>query len=366
MPFQIIRNDITKVRADAVVDTANPDPRIGGGTDSAIYDAAGAEQLLAERKKIGKIAVGEAAVTSAFALPAKYIIHTVGPVWEGGDRGELEHLASCYRRSLFLAKQLGCESIAFPLISTGVYGFPKDRALRVALREISGFLETEEMDVLLVVFDKQSFEVSSELAEHVRQYIGDHYAALREAEEYRCDMSSMAPMAGNMPALADSAPAETERRRRLFARRRRKQAEQAEELFGPVVPREGTAGLQEIVRNAGESFQGRLFRLIDERGMTDPEVYRKANISRKLFSKIRCSEDYVPGKRTVLALAVALELNLDQAVDLLSRAGLAFSPGSTFDLIVKYCIENHIYDIYDINTLLFDYDQPLLGNALAE
>ena len=187
MPFHIIRDNITRVHADAIVNTANPEPVYAGGTDSAIYHAAGRDRLLAERKKIGRINPGQAAFTPAFALHAKYIIHTVGPVWQGGDRGEFELLASCYRNALGIARRLGCESIAFPLISTGVYGFPKDRALEIALREISVFLEKSEMDVTLVVFDRKSFDLSAGLAADIRQYISDNYVTEQTAEEYAID-----------------------------------------------------------------------------------------------------------------------------------------------------------------------------------
>ena len=187
MPFHIIRDNITRVHADAIVNTANPEPVYAGGTDSAIYHAAGRDRLLAERKKIGRINPGQAAFTPAFALHAKYIIHTVGPVWQGGDRGEFELLASCYRNALGIARRLGCESIAFPLISTGVYGFPKDRALEIALREISVFLEKSEMDVTLVVFDRKSFDLSAGLAADIRQYINENYVTEQTAEEYAID-----------------------------------------------------------------------------------------------------------------------------------------------------------------------------------
>lgn len=173
MSFRIIRNDITKVTADAIVNTANPRPTYGGGTDAAVYKAAGADDLLTERRKIGNIAVGEAAVTPAFRLHAKYIIHTVGPVWQDGNHGEFEALASCYRKSLLLARKLGCGSIAFPLISTGTYGFPKDKALDIALAEIRDFLKSDEMDITLVVFDREAFVLSKPLTDDVRQYIDE-------------------------------------------------------------------------------------------------------------------------------------------------------------------------------------------------
>lgn len=472
MPFKIIRNDITKVRADAIVNTANPEPIFAAGTDGAIYMAAGAEQLLAERKKIGTIGAGEAAVTPAFALPAKYIIHTVGPAWWDGNHGEYEELASCYRKSLLLARQLGCESIAFPLISTGVYGFPKDRALSIALEEIADFLSENEMDVTLVVFDKSSFDLSASLVADVGQYIDDHYAEeqhkkehsgffgqswrrrredrwplsredeeekwprSREAEETKdrrreaqeprredmdesCSriefemeaaadfadesgwdngsMFASAPSAPSAPppfptqssamagysAAPDSAPEKSKSKKgRRGAGIFRKDSKSAGAGFfrkEPKAPESGfhwkepeSAGmdkpkgyskpsLSDVMRHMGETFQERLLRLIDERGLTDTEVYKKANVDRKLFSKIRCNNDYTPGKRTAVALAIALELNLDETMDLLRRAGMALSPSSKFDLIIEYCINNNIYNIFEINALLFEYDQPMLG-----
>ncbi len=452
MPFQIIRNDITKVRADAIVNTANPQPVYASGTDYAVYQAAGARRLLAERKKIGPIPVGEVAVTPAFRLPAKYIIHTVGPVWEGGECGELEALASCYRKSLLIAKQLGCESIAFPLISTGVYGFPKDKALSVALSVIEDFLEENDMEVTLVVFNKAAFDLSAELVEDVRQYIDDNYVAEQQAFEYGApyDLASeeadrdwyrreldetdsvryrresnnancapYAPQSGDMyreeagahrrkphrlPKWLRSAQRKEERRDDSLPPEYPTEASERREAGPQMFPTEAAPGIEpppqysmamprpaagdlaktaagaapeaaridfeataplpslpDIMAHLGESFQERLLRLIDARGLTDAQVYKKANVDRKLFSKIRCNPEYSPRKRTAVALAIALQLNLDETVDLLSRAGIALSPSSRFDLIVEYCIEHEIYDIFQVNAILFDYDQPLLG-----
>jgi O-acetyl-ADP-ribose deacetylase (regulator of RNase III) len=372
MPFQIIRNDITKVRADAIVNTANPNPVYGSGTDTAVYRAAGEKRLLAARRKIGDIAPGEAAVTKAFALPARYIIHTVGPAWVDGSHGEYDTLAACYRKSLLLAEQLRCKSIAFPLISTGVYGFPKQEALRIALRTIEAFLDHSEMDVTLVVFDRRAFDLSSRLVSDVAQYIDERYAE----EHHKLEHMSGA-----------SAPVEGSRRDRRSPIRRRQedrlqQAEPMEALEDtssandwmadaampppavqrpPMAPSVAGRSLSELMEQVGESFQQRLLRLIDERGLTDAWVYKRANVDRKLFSKIRRNAAYRPGKRTAVALAIALELNLDETIDLLGRAELALSPSSKFDLIIEYCILNRIYDIFEINALLFQYDQPLLG-----
>ena len=221
MPFHIIRNDITKVRADAIVNTANPEPVYAAGTDAAVYRAAGAGPLLAERRKIGRIRPGEVAVTSAFRLRAKYLIHTVGPVWQDGSHGEYDQLASCYRKSLLIARQLGCSSIAFPLISTGVYGFPKDRALDIALREISDFLEDAEMDVILVVFDRKAFDLSSALTAEISQYIDENYVRSQSAAEYTwtdSDEEMLYGLSSGQSGVGRNAPSRREefRRRESF------------------------------------------------------------------------------------------------------------------------------------------------------
>ena len=384
MPFHIIRDNITRVHADAIVNTANPEPVYAGGTDSAIYHAAGRDRLLAERKKIGRINPGQAAFTPAFALHAKYIIHTVGPVWQGGDRGEFELLASCYRNALGIARRLGCESIAFPLISTGVYGFPKDRALEIALREISVFLEKSEMDVTLVVFDRKSFDLSAGLAADIRQYINENYVTEQTAEEYAIDDQYLGQSLNQ--TLRPAARRELQRRsarhsrlespsRKSDAKDSAPQGEKPDYLLreegaayepdqsvssAPARPRPQRS-LQDVMSQVGESFQECLLRLIDQRGLTDAQVYKRANIDRKLFSKIRCNPHYIPRRKTIISLAVALELNIDEMTDLLLKAGIALSPGSKFDLIIRYCVENQIYDSMTINAILFDYDQPLLG-----
>lgn len=339
MPFRIIRNDITKVTADAIVNTANPRPVIGRGTDSAVYAAAGAEKLLDERAKIGVIERGQAAATPAFALHAKYIIHTVGPSWEGGDHGEQEVLRSCYRSSLTLAAELKAKSIAFPLIATGVYGFPKDEALNIALSEIGKFLFTHDMDVILVVFDQTAFELSKQLVGEIDEYIDEHGVGEARRDEY-----------------GDAW---------LYHRR-----EMRETRVGTVtnllqhpapVPVKKDPSLDEVLDGAGESFRQRLFQLIQESGMDDVTVYKRANIDRKLFSRIRTNPNYKPTKRTAVALAIALELDMPVMQDLLARAEIALSPSSKFDLIINYFVTHGIYDIFEINAALFQYGQPILG-----
>ena len=400
MPFKIIRDDITRVRADAIVNTANPEPTFGSGTDSAVYKAAGRSRLLRERRKIGRIAPGEAAVTDAFRLPAKYIIHTVGPEWVDGRHGELDTLASCYRKSLLLAEKLGCGSIAFPLISTGSYGFPKDEALRIALEQIKSFLEDAELDVTLVVFGRESYQLASGLQERVEAFIDENYVGSALKSEYP-QFSASAPgtlrqqrrspsggfhrSAAKMP---DTAPADDEEAlpppdgqtgAPRILRPSYDEADYKDVIFSdvsadfarapaahhaPAAPAAAPApkhSLEELMGHPGESFQARLLRMIDSSGMTDPEVYKRANVDRKLFSKIRCSEDYIPKKRTIVALAIAMRLNLDDTRDLLAAAGLLLANNSRFDLIITFCIENGIYDVYEVNALLFKFEQPILG-----
>lgn len=331
MPFQIIRNDITKVRADVIVNTANPKPQTGSGTDSAVYAAAGADALLEARKKIGDIAPGQAAVTPAFHLPAKYIIHTVGPAWLDGQHDEKGILRACYENSLALAAELKAESIAFPLIATGVYGFPKDEALNIALSEIGKFLLTHEMNVILVVLGKAAFALSEKLMGSIDAYLDEHQVRELENAEY-----------------ADG--------RILEAYRRRRAMQQYEN--SPVSGSSRT--IEEMLDSAGDTFQQRLFRLIDASGLDDVTVYKKANIDRKVFSSIRCKKDYKPSKKTAVAFSVALELPMREMLDLLACAGITLSKSDKFDLIISYCVQNGIYDIFEINAVLFKYGQPIL------
>lgn len=357
MPFQIVREDIVRVKADAIVNSANPDPICAGGTDRAVYEAAGARELLAERKKIGVIARGEAAATSAFRLKAKYIIHTVGPVWVDGKSGEYDVLESCYQKSLDKAFELGCESIAFPLIATGVYGFPKDRALQIAIRAISAFLMRHEMNVTLVVFDRASFELSGKVFDDVAALIDD--AAVSRKREYEYENAFPEEERGlRCPNGL--------RYRRNIAPDRLLTTEDArpETAALPMASFRIAKGadLEELLGQKNETFQQCLFRMIDARRLKDPEVYTKANIDRKHFSKIRCNPDYHPKKKTAVALAIALELNMEETTELLSKAEWALSSSSKFDIIVSYFIQNGKYDIIgEINPILFKYDQPILG-----
>ena len=345
MPFSIIRNDITKLRVDAIVNAANTSLQMGGGVCGAVFTAAGADRLQVACDKIAPIKTGEAVITQGYNLPAKYIIHTAGPVYRGGSQGEEALLRSCYMSSLELAVKHKCGSIAFPLISSGIYGYPKAAALRVATTAIRDFISEYDIDVSLAVFDKDALTVSAELLGAVERYIAEYCAEeshqrqreLLAAERETLYSTDLQEMSTPLPMAA----------RVLDSRE------------GAYTPAE--AGLDDLVGKLDEPFSATLLRLIDATGKKDSDVYNRANIDRRLFSKIRSNAHYAPSKPTVLAFAVALELNLNQTEDLLERAGFALSHSRKFDMIVEYFIQSRKYDIFEINEVLFSYDQPLLG-----
>lgn len=324
MPLQIVRNDITKMKCDAIVNAANSTLLGGGGVDGAIHKAAG-KGLLFECMKLGGCKTGEAKITGGYNLPCKYIIHTVGPVWKGGHSGEEKLLRSCYCESLLLAKKNDCESVAFPLISAGVYGYPKDKALQVAVDEISSFLFENDMTVYIVVFDQKSFNISQKLVSDIREYIDERYVEKHAAME-SIRLTMMPPM-----AVSDTAS------------------------------KESLDSLDNALKQIDESFSQMLLRKIDEKGMTDSECYKKANVDRKLFSKIRSDIHYKTSKNTAIAFAIALELDLDETKELLIKAGFALSHSNKFDIIIEYFIVNGNYNIFEINEVLFTFDQALLG-----
>ena len=305
-----------------------------GGAEYQIYEAAGRDELLAAREKVGPLEIAEVAVTPAFALDAKYIIHVVGPKWNGGESGEASALVLCYRNALEKALELGCESIAFPLISSGVFRFPKDGALKIALQAIGEFLQTHEMDVRLVVFDRKSFDVSEELCNDVQAYIDDNYVQ----EKYSAARESLC-----WNRISDSS-----------VNFNRVEASHA-------ICELEEKSLEEMLASTGETFCSKLFSIIREKNLDDVEIYKRANLDRKHFSKIRSNLHYRPTKKTALALAIALHLDLDETKDLLSRAELALSPSSKGDLIVSYFIAHQKYDIWEINSMLFKFGQPTLG-----
>ena len=350
MPFKIILSDITKLRVDAIVNAANTQLQMGGGVCGAIFSAAGADKLQDACDRLAPIKTGEAVITQGFNLPAKYIIHAAGPVYRDGKQGEEALLHSCYTNSLELAIKHGCESIAFPLISSGIYGYPKAEALRVATDAIRDFITHREntvlydIDVSLVVLSKAAFAVSEDLLGTVERYIRKHYVGEKEHHYLRrrlldADIKALSDvemMHLSTPMVAD--------------------ATSKESISAPI-----SASLDNLFGNLDEPFASTLLRLIGTTGKKDSEVYRRANIDRRLFSKIRSNENYAPSKPTVLAFAVALELNIAQTKDLLGRAGFALSHSRKFDVIVEYFIQSRNYDIFEINEVLFRYDQPLLG-----
>jgi len=340
MPFLMIRNDITKVAADAIVNPANRNLLQGSGTSRAIYQAAGEQELTAACEAIGYCEPGRAVCTPAFRLPAKHIFHAVCPAWHGDVAGEAEQLAGAYHSALELAAEYHCESVAFPLLSSGNYGYPKEQAFRIAVDTITQYVMDHDLTVYLVLYDRHSLAVSRKLFASVEEYIDDHYVAQND-ESYEFD-----------------------RWRRESAERRRRLEEEAAPMLEAAAPPAApmaARSLENLMDNLGESFTTRLLRLIDERGLKDSTVYKQSNISRQHFSKIQCNRDYNPKKKTVLAFAVGLHLSEDETIDLLQSAGYAFSDGSKRDWIVRYCLEHKIYNINQVNTLLFEYDQEQLG-----
>lgn len=367
MPLQIIRNDITRMAVDAIVNPTNEKMLPDGGVDAAVHKAAG-DALAAECQRLGFLKPGHVVLTAGYALPCRYIIHTVGPRWYDGLRSEEAVLRQCYREALTQAKDKGCESIAFPLVAAGSFGFPAKEAMHIASTEIQRFLKKEDMTVYLVVYDEASYRLGKDQFPNIQAYIDSHYIKERqEAEPTRPDRSGF-----YRPSFHSSAP-----------KSRRSESAMVPESTAPDAAFDCPApmaaaphshhdaalketvsrrnDLAEILRQMDESFSETLFRLIDEKGLTDAQCYKKANIDRKLFSKIR-NPHYKPSKPTILALAIALELSLPETSSLLQKAGFALSHSSKFDVIVEYCILNRIYNVFDVNEILFSYDQNLLGS----
>lgn len=339
MPFEIVRNDITKMTVDAIVNTANPKPIIGSGTDEMIHAKAG-PRLLAARQRIGAIPCGEAAITPAYGLDAKYVIHTVGPVWIDGQHNEEANLRLCYENSLRLARRRWCKSIALPLISTGNYGFPKEKALQIAISVFSEFLLEHEMTIYLVVFDRTSYLLSEKLFHSVASYIDQHYVDVHQPK------------------------------RRYPMERRRQEAECFdvstvcyEAMPAPCASK--AMSLEDMLKQADCGFSERLIQLLNESGMKNSTVYKKAQISKQHFSKILSNPSYQPTKPTAIALALALELDLEGVQELIGRAGYVLTNSNKFDLIIRYCIEHKEYNIVQINAILYEFDQTLLGNKVS-
>ena len=397
MPFKIVRNDITKMKVDAIVNTANPQVRVGRGVDTAIYNAAGWDRLIKEREKIGPMRRGSAAITPGFDLPAKYIIHTVGPRWDE-DEPELcrKLLRDCYDNSMSLALEHGVKSIAFPLISTGSYSFPKEVGLDIAFTTISKYLYTTDMDVYLVVYDDEAVALSKKLMDDIDEFIDSHYVeeAAKAAPSYYQSYRS-GPAAMDLPSAGASK--QVPRRKKSFFKsiipskgskavrefREEEKLPEKEELSYSMPSFQGTGQFDAIhidtseeagessqadptavfkeyrsidellAQHKGETFQDRLFRYLDKSGMSDVEVYKGANLSKQTFSKIK-QPGHVPKKKTIMALAISMKLSVDETRDLLESAGQAFSPSSQVDLVIQYCMYNGIYNMFDVERILFE------------
>lgn len=359
MPFQIIRNDLTKMRVDAIVNTTNPSPAVGYGVDMGIHQAAGPDLLIA-RKSLGTIPVGSAGITNGYDLPAKHVIHTVCPVWQGGDKGEVRLLRRAYTRSLEIAREAKCRSVAFPLMSAGNHSFPKTIALQTAVDAISAFLMEHEMMVYLVVFSREAVAVSEKLFQSVESYIDEHYIAQKKLEEYGFEDKRMARNAEIEPTLR------YQRRMRYMELQEEAMAMPMEASKCAPAPKAiSVDDLHDLLERTDEGFSATLLKLIDRSGKKDSEVYKRANIDRKLFSKIRSNPNYQPSKPTVLAFAIALELDLQETEMLLSRAGLALSHANKQDIVVEFFIKNKNYDIFELNSVLFALDLSTLGNVVG-
>jgi len=359
MPLTIVRNDITKLTVDAIVNAANTQLRMGGGVCGAIFSAAGAQELQNACDKLSPIQTGEAVITKGFGLSAKYIVHAAGPIYQGGHNEEYL-LRSCYRNSLELAKEYECESIAFPIISSGIYGYPKAEALSVATSEIGMWLSENDMDVFLVVFDKATFEIMQDLHNDIKSFIDENYVdkkdkifgrERRDIESTQLSYYEVKESANLSDTTAFLSEAD------IFAPEAFKRIKWDRSLQEA----QPTASLIDINKQLDEPFSSMLLQLIDAKGKTDVEIYKRANLDRKLFSKIRTGKGYMPSKKTAVALAIALELSLSETRDLLERAGFALSRSMLFDVIIEYFISRKRYDIFEINNVLFEYDQPLLG-----
>ena len=372
MPFKIVRNDVTNMHVDAIVNTANEEPIYSTGTDTAVYKAAGEEALLAAREKIGFLEEGEVAITPGFRLPAKYIIHAVSPCYINGAFEEEARLRSCYRKSLELAKKYDCKSIAFPLIATGSFGYPKEEGMRIAVDEITAFLMQNEMLVYLVVFDANATRLGRNLYPDLESYIDDNYVSVAREEEYgflyeeldvtidsddeeggldeklmrNAAADAMIPMPPSMSKMACVPSVCTNA----------KKAQDIEAYYDFVEEQE--QALKERMQHVADTFQEYLMYLIARTGLSNAEVYKRAIVTKQLFSKIKLNPDYHPDKATAMRLCMGAKLNLDETKDLLARAGYALSPCDKRDIIFSFFIEREVYDMIELDIVLEEHDLP--------
>lgn len=340
MPLRIVRNDIVKMTTDAIVNTANDHVAVGTGCDGAVYRAAGYDELLNYRREyIGFVEEGGAFITPGFGLDARYIIHAVSPRFIDGDHGEEEKLRSCYRKSLQLAKENGVRSIAFPLISTGGFGYPKEEGLRIAVDEINAFLFENEMDIFLVVFDEKSTRLGEKIYPDLEAYIDLHYVEVANDNEY-------APIGFGFSTA------------RLGQSRNIELAYCVKEAASVYFSERHGSKLDERIKHISDTYSEYLMYLIHQKNLTSKEVYDGSIVSKKVFSKIKNNPDYHPNKQTALRLCIGARLNLDESRDLLARAGYALSPCDKTDIIFSYFIENEIYDIIELDIQLEEHGLP--------
>ena len=354
MAFKILRNDITKVRADAIVNTANPMPVVGRGTDTAVYEAAGRDKLLAARKEIGVIERGQSAWTPTFNLKkhgVKYIIHTIGVLYQDGKHGEKEILRSCYQTALKTAAELNCKSVAIPLLASGFYRFPKELALQIAVEEISRFLLEHEVDVLLVVYDKESYKISEKLFADVEDFLFDNLDGYEGEDDRDLEFFASTEITGAPPERL-FAEGELNNSLKAAGDVNLEPVRCAEKEITPI-------DVDAFIRSSKDklNFQNTLMQLIADRKLDNVTVYKKACIDKKFFSKIISNKDYVPKKHTVMALGLALELPLEEYEAFLASAGYAFMPSSKFDMIVKFCVMNQIYNLINVDVILDDHGE---------
>lgn len=386
MPIKIIRQDITRVRCDAIVNPTNVYMIPGGGVDAAIHKAAGRELAEECLSVEGGCPLGEARITAAYNLPARYVIHTAGPTWEGGDSGERAILRSCYAEAMKLAIKYGCASVAFPLISSGLYGYPKDRVLKEATDVISELIGNRDIMVYIVVFDKTAYSISQELYNDVQSFIDNNYvdAHLDELDyerelvnflEYNLGVEPLTPRerafisSGTVPVdLGQEPPGDEDELLAMF------NEELGREMFDALLVDDSGAAtvnkcgaptapeLEDMLGSMDKGFAETLFHYIDERKISDVEAYKRSNVGKKTFSKIKCNRDYRPSKETAVSFAIGLRLNIEEATHLLSTAGMCLSRSNKFDVIVEYFILSGNYEsIFDVNEVLYQFDQPTLG-----
>ena len=367
MAFKIVRNDITKMKVDAIINTANEAPVYGDGVDTAVYEAAGVDELLAERRKIGFMNEGEVAITPGFNLPAKYIIHAVSPFYEDGESGEEELLRSCYKKSLKLAYENRCESIAFPLIATGSFGYPKEEGMRIAVDEINAFLLRHDMLIYLVVFDTEATRLGLNLYPDLEAYIDHNYVCERREVEY--GDGYFGSVRKDAPGY-DAYRIECERVEKAVKHPKEDIAEycvksasmpdmceMSDDAYEDFLEGNESA-LKERMAHMSDTFQQYLMYLIGLRGLSNSEVYKRAIITKQLFSKIKLNEEYHPDKSTAMRLCVGAKLNLDETKDLLARAGYALSPCDKRDIIFSFFIEHEVFDMIEIDIALEEHGLP--------